>query len=60
MTRDEELRAIDAAIAAGRIRRIPRGATSNWDEMPFRERRRIAMTNAATAHSRKEKHDAPE
>lgn len=37
--RKKELDLIDAAVSAGRVRRFPLGATTDFDSKPFRERR---------------------
>lgn len=34
-----ELELIDAAVSAGKVRRFPLGATTDFDSKPFRERR---------------------
>lgn len=49
MTREAELQAIDAAIRAGRLQRLPMGATSGWDELTLKERKSISWTNAKKA-----------
>jgi hypothetical protein len=44
LVRDEQL--IAEAVAAGRVRRVPMGATSDWDDMGFRERSARMMKTA--------------
>jgi hypothetical protein len=50
--RDDQL--IAEAVAAGRVRRVPMGATSDWDDMGFRER---AARMSKTAKRLKTTHD---
>lgn len=53
MTRDEEVQAIDDAVKAGRLRRLKPGESSDWDEMPYGERKAIMSNNAKRSHGKK-------
>ncbi len=41
MTRAEELAAIEAYAAAGKVKVIPRGQVSVWDDLDARERHKL-------------------
>lgn len=43
MTRAAELKAIEDAIKAGRLRRFAMGETTEWDDKPYKERRSAAI-----------------
>ncbi len=53
MKTDEDL--IAEAVAAGRVRRFPQGATSGWDERPLREQHAVRIRNRYWARQRADK-----
>lgn len=40
----EESRLIEEAVKRGMVRVFPKGHSSGWDELPFRERHRILLS----------------
>ncbi len=46
---DEQL--IAEAVAAGKVRRFPLGHTSDWDALPFRERRALIFKSGKKSKS---------
>ncbi len=53
---DEQL--IAEAVAAGRVRRVPMGTSSDWDTKPFKEKRSAVLNKAKAVNALKAKRNS--